>query len=43
MTIQATAHDCSQCPKNPPVQMKFELATAAAIELVRADCKAAKK
>ena len=40
---QATAHDRSQCPINPPAQMRLKLAMAAAIELVRADCIAANK
>jgi hypothetical protein len=40
---QATAHDRSQCPRNPAAQMRLKLAIAAAIELVRADCIAANK
>jgi hypothetical protein len=41
--IQATAHDRSQCPRNPPTQMRLELAIAAAIELVRPDWIAANR
>jgi hypothetical protein len=43
MTTQANAQDRSQCAKNPPTHMKFKLAMAEAIELVSADCMAAKK
>jgi hypothetical protein len=43
ITIQATAQDRSQCPRNPPTQMRLKLAIAAAIELVKADCIAANR
>jgi hypothetical protein len=43
MTTQANTQDRSQCAKNPPTHMKFKLAMAEAIELVSADCMAAKK
>ena len=43
MRIHASAHDLTQCPKNPAAQGKLRLATAAAIALVRADWIAAKR
>jgi hypothetical protein len=43
MRIHASAHDLTQCPKNPAAQGKLRAATAAAIALVRADWMAAKR